>query len=215
MMALSGDERVLAVLNEQLNRLCVWNLETAESVWCAELGQPSDQSINFGQLQFSEDDRSVAVLSETGEILRWRRTDGAPLGPVPLTGDGEVSRGPAATGVFISSHRLSGGDNPCISWLVKDETKEVLFTSSLSRDFLSRFLQIPSTHCLFTPDGRLAIHVVSGGRIMVRRADNGETLAELAGHAGDMFTYAISPDGSLLASAGTDHVIYLWDLRYR
>jgi WD40 repeat protein len=51
---------------------------------------------------------------------------------------------------------------------------------------------------------------------MVRRAADGDTLAELAGHAGDIFTYAISPDGSLLASAGTDHVIYLWDLsRYR
>jgi WD40 repeat protein len=215
-MALSGDERVVAVLNEQLNRLCVWNPETAETIWCAELGHPSDQTINFGQLQFSGDDRSVVALSETGEILRWRRADGTPLAPVPLMADGEASHGPAATGFFITSQRLAGEGDPCISWLVKDATKEVLFASSLRRDFLSSFLQLPSTRCLFTPDGRLAVLVVSGGRIMVRRAADGDTLAELAGHAGDIFTYAISPDGSLLASAGTDHVIYLWDLsRYR
>ncbi len=216
-MALSSDERDVAVLNEQLDRLCVWNLETAEPRWCTELASGRSQTFTLGHLQFSADDGLVVAQSDTSEILRWRHADGAPLKALPLMADGEASRGARARlGLFIASRRLAGESDSCISWLAKDVvTDKVLFASTRRSDFLSPFVKIPSSRCSFTPDGRLAI-LVERGRIMVRRAANGETLAELAGHAGDIITHAISPDGSLLSSAGTDHVIYLWDLsRYR
>ncbi len=212
MMALSSDERDLAILNEQVDRLCLWNVESTAIRWCKQLEKPSSRSINFAELQFSEDDRFIVALSETRSLLRWQRSDGTALDPISL----KTVPSSAVAGLSIRSRQLAIHDDPCISWLARDDTGKVLFSSNRERDFRSRFVEIPSLGCSFTPDTRLGVFLGDDGQITIHRAVDGETLAILSGHAGAVETVAISPDGSLLATAGTDHVIYLWDLsRYR
>ena len=48
-----------------------------------------------------------------------------------------------------------------------------------------------------------------------RKPDTGQLLATLRGHTGTVRSVALSADGSLLASGGTDGTVRLWETRTR
>ena len=211
MMAMSSDERDVVVLNEQTDQLCVWDLRTATRRWCRELDKPSTRTINFAELQFSGDDDSIVVLSETGELLRWRRGDGTPRPSVTLLPDHAAASASAPTATTVTRHQLAKDD--CEFWLVEEgSARNVLFSSTRQRGPIWRSVELPSLRCSFTPDNRLAVLLDDKGQVELRRASDGSELAVLTGHQGAVLTFAISPDGALLATAGEDHVIYLWQL---
>jgi WD40 repeat protein len=211
MMALSSDERDAAVLNEQTDRLCVWDVQRAAERWCRDL----EKKINFAELQFSGDDSLIVALSETGELLRWQRADGVPMPSVTLKPDHAGASEPGPTATVVTRQRLP--DDDCESWLVQEASAgKVQFSSTKRRGPLWRSAELPSLHCSFTPDNRLAVLPDDEGQITLQRVSDGDELAVLTGHQGAVWTFAISPDGALLATGGKDHVIYLWDLsRYR
>jgi len=64
----------------------------------------------------------------------------------------------------------------------------------------------------FTPDFRHVISSGSGGFLTLYRTSDGSKVREFKGHTGDVWTVAISPDGSKVLSGSTDQTIKLWDI---
>ena len=208
---MSSDERDVAVLNEQTDQLCVWDVRTATRRWCKELDKPSTRTINYAELQFSQDDDSIVALGETGALLGWRRIDGTPRPAVSLAPDHGAASEPGSKGTTVTRHQLA--EDPCEFWLVEEgSARKVQFSSTRQRGPSWGSVKLPSLRCAFTPDNRLAVLLDDEGRGILRRASDGSELAVLTGHQGAVLTFAISPDGALLATAGEDHVIYLWGL---
>jgi WD40 repeat protein len=81
-------------------------------------------------------------------------------------------------------------------------------------DFRDRFT--------FTPDGKLLITGDHDGALRLWDAANGKAIRQLEGHRGPIYSLAVSPDSTLLASGGgwfrlddrptDDYAIRLWDL---
>jgi WD40 repeat protein len=69
---------------------------------------------------------------------------------------------------------------------------------------------------VFTADGATLITASGqpgvGGEVHIWNVANGASLATLAGHADAIYSLAVSPDGSVLASGSYDQKIILWDL---
>lgn len=66
---------------------------------------------------------------------------------------------------------------------------------------------------VFSPDGRLLSGGGTSSTIIVYHAESGEAYARLFGHRRGVNNLAFSPDSALVASAGLDNLIGVWDIR--
>lgn len=62
----------------------------------------------------------------------------------------------------------------------------------------------------FSADGRLLATADQRGRVFILDSESGEVLHQWKAHADEVLHVAFSPDGSLLATSGTDGFIRLW-----
>jgi eukaryotic-like serine/threonine-protein kinase len=153
-----------------------------------------------GQLTFSPDGRFIARRAESGKLEVWQWESGeSVLKSVPEKCSGARAFSPdnrrfaIAHEHWISCFDLSTGE-VIERWPVRDRPYSIEFH----------------------PDSRrVAVGYFESNTVSIYQADDGKQVADLPIGASRMTTVAWHPDGNLLAIAGSDPRIQIWDVAAR
>jgi WD40 repeat protein len=145
---------------------------------------------------FSPDGRCLARLDANGKVVVWRWESGESVLKSP---PGKCS----ALAFSPDGRRVAVGHD---AWIT-------CFDLSTGRE--SRLWQTPDRACTmdFHPDSRrLAVGYYRSNMVSIYNADDAEHVADLPMGASSGTAVAWHPDGNLLATAGSDPRIQIWDV---
>jgi WD40 repeat protein/serine/threonine protein kinase len=148
-------------------------------------------------VRFAPDGRRVASASWDGTVRIWAVETGETIRVISHTGARSVSW--SSDGKRLLS---AGMDKLIRHWDVETGDELRRLEGHTVKEVTVEFLS----------DGR---HAVSGGgsgdnSIRLWDLDAGEQIAQADAHSAAVFDVAVSPDGSLIASAGYDHAVRVW-----
>ncbi|KIJ11250.1 hypothetical protein PAXINDRAFT_171845 [Paxillus involutus ATCC 200175] len=179
-------------------KIIMWSAETRTIIRIIEPRMSRDH-IEIISLSFSPDDKTFASASGDGTCTVWDSETGELLLDFDDHQDivGTVAYSPSGVKIASGSH---------------DHTIRIRNTLTGER------LTQPLLHAdavrsiVWPPDGRQLISACEDGQIYFWSAPTGTQLgSSLQAHLGDINCMAISPSGSLLASASDDHTARLWN----
>jgi WD40 repeat protein len=190
-LAYSADSRLLAVGG--LQATAVFNLSTGQGLHVLPGGCN-------GALQFSPDGQSLAVRGTAGWRL-WSMDQGKPLGS--LVAD--------AQGVPLAL-------SPSLAQAVRSDGRHLSLVNVADGSVVARTPSPGVTRAVFSADGAHVAWVQADGRALRWQLQGGvpqllePAVAPPAATPGDLPpALAFSTDGALLAAAGADEVLRVWD----
>jgi WD40 repeat protein len=193
-VAISSDGRTLASGSDD-ETIRLWDIRAREPI-----GRPlRGHRAAVTSVSFSSDGRLLASAGADRSVRLWDARTHTPIAPA-LT-----SSAPVTSVTFSPDGRSVASiddDDRIRVWSVR--THKLL-------DEWPVFLG-PARSLAFTPDGRTLIFPDGDGIEnwdIRRRTEDPETTSL---HRGSVFSVDVSPDGHLIASAGEDQVVRLWEL---
>ena len=192
-----------AALSPDGQRVGIATVDGTGGVWNATNRDWADDVLRHGSIiqsiAFSADSRWVATASEDNTARIWNADTDGPRTP-PLPHSGAVRRA-----AFSPDGRwllTAGEDGLAKLWKLRDvkaETNQKL--PDLSGETMVR-----------SSDGSIVIKA-SGQIAQVYDAHTGKPLSKSLVHAGPITSVALSPDGTLAATASADRTAIIWNWR--
>ena len=197
-LTFSPDGKIAAfgVHSQKSGKIRLWNIETDRTHDI----QYADQSEWIRALEFSPDGQKLVTGTNEGRIQMW-----------------DVKTGELLTS-FLENQPMEyqsimdltfSSDSSLIA--VVNFGRIRLLGSSKQPNFKEVFTDEYWRRAVFSPDNSVLILGLLGGRIQILDVTTGDELTILDGHTASVQTFAFSPDGKILVSAGYDGTILVWD----